>query len=287
MPQGTLGMQSLWYGLLCALCSGGVWGAGTLKGPLLITGATGRTGVLAYNRSRILGIPVRALVRSADKARELLGCQRCDESEGIFVGDIMDPATLVAPMKGAATLVIATSSIATCNPFPNCTFPEGGEPINIDWIGAKAQLEAFANATCGQGSVVLISTMGTTEPEAYGHFGDIGFYKLNFETALATSGLPFTIVKPCGLTNTPPSMSELLVGHDDTLTERTVTRADVARVVVAAVQAPAASAGLRFDLCSRPDGPPTTDAGLADLFAAARYPWQRRAKAANTDTLIV
>merc|ERR1719350_2444944 len=102
-----------------------------------------------------------------------------------------------------------------------------------------AQLEAFAGATHGQGAVVLISTMGTTVPESKdAPLGLIRFYKLNFEAVLATSGLPFTIVKPCGLTDDPPSAAELVVGHEDTLTERIVTRADVARVVVAAVEEP-------------------------------------------------
>ena len=30
-------------------------------------------------------------------------------------------------------------------------------------------------------------------------------------------GLPYTIVKPCGLTDDPPLKRELLVGHDDEL----------------------------------------------------------------------
>lgn len=50
-------------------------------GPVLVTGATGRTGSLVYLRLKQLEIPVRALVRNASKAREMLGCTACDEAE--------------------------------------------------------------------------------------------------------------------------------------------------------------------------------------------------------------
>lgn len=275
---------------LYVACAGA---AGVLQGPqgpVVITGATGKTGALAYNLARSRGISVRAFVRDVNKARQVLGCDRCDESEGIFVGDLSEPATLDAPMKDAAALVIATSALPTCNPFPNCTYPAGGSPYEVDWIGAKAQLEAFAYATSGKGTVVLISTMGTTKPEQGDLFEYISFYKLNFETVLASSGLPFTIIKPCGLEDDPPAEAELVVGHDDELKESSISRGDLARAVVAALQAPIASAGLRFDLCSHKDGIPTPDEGLVKLFAAARYPWQRSPKepaSAAMNTVIV
>lgn len=269
------------FGALFAAAASTPAGAtGLSEGFVVVTGATGQTGSLVYNQLKSKHLPVRALVRNVTKAREYLGCSKCDESEGIFVGDVTEPDTLVEPMKGAASLVIASSAAPICTPYPTCHFPKGGSPIDVDWHGAKAVLEAFAKATVanGLGHVVLISTMGTTAPEdAKDPFEHIGFYKLNFEAELMSSGLPFTIVKPCGLLNTPPSTTELIVGHDDdlTVTPPTIARADVARVCVAAVQQPLLSAKLRFDLCSKA-GTPTSEADLAKVLQAARYPWETK-----------
>lgn len=257
--------------------------------PVLVTGATGRTGALIYGLLREAGIPARAFVRSASKARDKLNCTTCDENEGIFVGDISQPESLARAVAGAGALVVATSAVPHCtfvaasqlNP-PNCTFPEGGTPFEIDWIGANAQLSAFANATAPalDGPVVLISTMGTTGP-VESLPGNMRFYKLNFEASVMASGLPFVILKPCGLWNAAPREAQLLVGHDDSLMDVSpplVPRSDVARVAVAALQGAlfTRQTRLRFDLCSRSSllgGQPTTDEELPGLLEEARYHW--------------
>ena len=49
-------------------------------GPVVVvSGATGRTGSLLYLALRSSGVAVRALVRNASKAREMLDCGACDE----------------------------------------------------------------------------------------------------------------------------------------------------------------------------------------------------------------
>jgi uncharacterized protein YbjT (DUF2867 family) len=246
-----------------------------LEGPVVVSGATGRTGAFVYKFLKEKNVSVRGFVRSASKARDLLGCSKCDESEGIFLGDITRHSTLAAPLKGASSLVIATSAAPICNPYPKCHFPRGAHPIDLDWLGVKDQLATFAELSRGKGSVVLISTMGTTTPEApTDPFDHISFYKLNFEAELMSSGLTFTIIKPCGLVDTAARAKELLAGHDDEMSVKPpiISRADVARVVVAALEQPTASEGLRFDLCSR-EGPPTQDGDLLAFLKSARYPW--------------
>lgn len=247
-------------------------------GPVVISGATGRTGSLIYNLLKSKEVPVRAFVHNATKAKALLGCSKCDESEGIYVGDITRPSTLKAPMTGAGSLVIATSAEPICDPFPNCHFRKGGEPKDVDWIGARNQLTAFATATSGQGHIVLISTMGTTSPEkSTDPFDHISFYKLNFEAELEASGVSFTIVKPCGLSTDKAGTKELIVGHDDEInvSPPLIARADVARLVAFATMSPKDSAGLRFDLCSK-EGAPTKDEDLVKVLRSARYPWDSK-----------
>jgi|EP00927_Polykrikos_kofoidii_P029081 nucleoside-diphosphate-sugar epimerase len=245
---------------------------------VLVTGATGRTGSLVYTLLKKRGVTVRALVRSQDKARKYLNCTKCDPSEGIFVGDVTEERSLDDAMRGTTALVIGASAVAHCGQ-DGCAYPKGGYPIDVDFNGGKAQIEAFAKHGAGsKGNVVLCSSMGTTVPDSFldkfGH-GQILFYKLNEEAFLMSSGIPFTIVKPCGLVNDAPSEKELVVGHDDDmhLNPATVTRGDVARVMVEAVLKPDEASGLRFDLCSK-SGTPTADVGK--VFEAARFPWQQR-----------
>lgn len=258
---------------------------------VLVTGATGGTGAALYKQLKERGVGVRAFVRNVTKARELLGCDKCDPTEGIFEGDITAEDPLAEAAKGASALAIVTSAVPICTqfrPVPVCHYPEGAYPVDVDFHSGKAQIASFVRATGKPGHVVLCSSMGTTHPDTFldklGN-GSILFYKLNFEAVLASSGLPFTIVKPCGLADTPAGKSELVVGHEDDLKGvSSVSRSDVATVMAEALLQPEASNGLRFDLCARP-GPPTTD--FARLFAGARYPWQQAPAPGRASDLLV
>lgn len=246
---------------------------------VLVTGATGKTGALVYSLLKRQGVTVRGFVRNATKAREILKCQKCDVSEGIYVGDVTKPADLSDAFQGVTALAICTSSAPHCKDFKDpssCTYPKNAYPKDVDWVGGKNQVVAFASAVGNPGPVVLVSSMGTTDPDNFldrlGN-GHIGFYKLNEEAFVMASGMPWTIIKPCGLTDDEGEKRELLAGHDDEmhLTPPTIPRADVARVVVGALLQPGVAGGLRFDLCSRA-GAPTTD--ISEVFKEARLPWQ-------------
>lgn len=255
-----------------------------LSGPIVLTGATGRTGYQIYSLMKSQGLDVRAFVRNATKAKILLNCTKCDESEGIFEGDILKPDTMKAVMSGAAALMIATSAEPHVSKDGKISFSKGAEPVDIDWHGAKNQLAAFAErqSPSGLGHIALISTMGTETPEdpKGKYFLDyISFYKLNFEAALMASDIPFTIIKPCGLdySGTVPGKFELVTGHDgdNKPSPPAIARADVARVMVASIVNAGIGAGLRFDLCSKV-GTPTTDADLPKVLQSARYPWDQQ-----------
>jgi len=236
---------------------------------VLITGATGRTGLLLYHRLRAdprFG-EVRALVRNVTKARSLLNCSSCGPDEGIYVGDVTKPGTLAAPMAGGID-VLAIAVGVFGGPGQS-----SAEAKAIEFVGVENQVAALA-ASNRSARVVLCSSMGTTDPKSSVDGGDILFWKLNAEAFLGASGLGATIVKPCGLLNTPGGRHALAVAHDDELpsSDFTVSRADVAALMVEAVAEPQ-SAGLRFLLCNGKPGPPTTD--FAALLRHARWPWQR------------
>merc|ERR1712000_573826 len=249
--------------------------------------------------TKIENVTVRALVRSTEKARTVLGCNACDESEGIFVGDITKPDTLTRVMEGADVLVSTVGSRpkGLCIPFViPCRYRKGAAPEDIMWKGVKNTITAFAEAggkqKAGEKHVVLISGGLTTKPN---NFVDksagkhASFYGLQGEVFALESGLDFTIVKACHLVDGKPEESELMVGHDDIIEgddrptfKKTIRRSDVARVLAAAVASPERARGLRFDLCSRKSDRPTHDVNV--LFDAAEYPWDPRA---STSAVVV
>ncbi|KAL1505075.1 hypothetical protein AB1Y20_008835 [Prymnesium parvum] len=238
---------------------------------VLVTGATGRTGHLLYGMLQHdprVG-ELRALVTNRTKARQLLNCSRCDESEGIFIGDVTQPASLVAPMHGVDVLAIAVGVYG--GPNQSAT-----QARDVEFTGVENQVAALGTQAGGTPRrVVLCSSMGTTDPKAAVGGGSVLFYKLNAEAFLGSSGVGSAIVKPCGLLDVPGGKHALAVSHDDKLPtfDFTISRADVARVMAEAALDDSA-VNLRFLLCNgKRSDPPTTD--FAGLLRSARWPWEQ------------
>jgi len=253
----------------CALL--GIVGVAIAQPPVvLVTGAAGRTGSLLYARlkqdQRIAS--VRALVRNVTKARAVLHCTKCDETEGIYVGDVTNPDTMKDAMTGVDTLAIAAAVGGTAS-------AKLMRAVEFDGVENQVSVLAGQNQNRSALRVVLCSSMGTTNPNPPPfEGGKVLFWKLNAEAFLMSSGIGATIVKPCGLTDGPAGKTALDTLHDDknpSPLSFTVSRADVAAVMAeAAVER---AGGLRFGLCSKALGAPTTD--LAALLHSARWPWQR------------
>lgn len=241
---------------------------------VVVTGATGRTGAAAYQLfKQQAGITVRALVRNVTKAQETLGCLLCDVSEGIYVGDIRNEASLLPVMDSADILVITAGTT-------------GSEPPrDILFDGLEKQITAFLSSA-GPASidrhVVLLSRMETPLPETWWSFLkamcrgtlQVGHYTLDGEALLMNADVPFTIVKACTLDNSPSIQKKLIVGPGGvSAASRTVSRQDVARVLVAAATNPEISTRLRFHICSG-DGAPQSD--TKEVLRDAMYPWDSR-----------
>uniref|UniRef100_A0A7S4RVI4 NAD(P)-binding domain-containing protein n=1 Tax=Alexandrium monilatum TaxID=311494 RepID=A0A7S4RVI4_9DINO len=256
----------------CFLCA---WAAAA--GDVLVTGATGRTGSLLYKALKESGTlgRTRALVRNVTQARERLSCNACDPSEGIFVGDVTDPASLGPAFSGVKALAIAVGVFST---------EQESIVKAVEWEGVKHQVAALLEGGAAGKRVALISSMGTTDPPS-GKSNHVMFWKLKAEALLASTGVAYSVVKPCGLSNSPGGERELMVGHDDEepwFSEGfyMIPRADVANITAAALTKPPAGA-MRFDLCAKApgSGPP---APSGRLLEEALLPWQRHRGVAST-----
>mmetsp|Transcript_19139 Transcript_19139/g.47844 ORF Transcript_19139/g.47844 Transcript_19139/m.47844 type:complete len:303 (-) Transcript_19139:292-1200(-) len=248
---------------------------------VMVTGSGGRTGRLLFQQLKEdPGISPLGLVRSKKAFKALRKAGAAEEE--IIRADATKFESLVKAMEGCDSVVLCTSAVPIIRPLsilkllfkktilrskdpgrPLFRFGPGGTPEEVDWIGAKMQVDAAKAA--GVKHFLFVSSMGGTQPENFlntigrradGSGGDILLWKRKAERYLIESGLDYTIVHPGGLVDEPPAQRELIVDVDDKLLElksRQVPRADVARVCRAALLEPSAR-NVSFDLASKPVG---------------------------------
>jgi uncharacterized protein YbjT (DUF2867 family) len=196
----------------------------------LVIGATGRTGasILAA-----LGddYRIRALVRDLDRARAKLPANVV-----LFRGDVRQPETLTSAFDGAQFVVSAVGA----------RFVGKGDlddQMNtaefVDYEGVKNLAAAARSA--GVRHFSLVSATGVTNPEhPLNKFNNVMRWKLKGENALRASGVPYTIVRPGGLTDEAGGTSGTLVAQGDNQGPGQSSRIDVARICVRALTDPAA-----------------------------------------------
>lgn len=250
---------------------------------VLVTGATGGTGTAAYLwLKQQPNVTVRAFVRSADKARANLGCRACDESEGVYLGDVTKKETLPAAMAGVDAVLIAVGTV------------RNAEQVFVE--GTRNQIEAFATApgpALQDKLIVKVSTMLTTK--RWDVFLAPFFYHGVSDQEISVSGVPFTIVQPCGLgaAAEPAHAAKLLVSRNDLPfaggKSSSIPRADVAHVAGYAATHPMEATGLKFDLCADPAQAPAAaeESEIRGVFREALLAWDPRAKAAAEAAVVV
>ena len=206
--------------LLMAGCSG-IGTAPEAQNVVLVAGATGGTGRALVRDLGSQGYSVRALVRDEDKARTVLG----DEIE-YALGDVREIDTLLAAMDGVAFVISAIGS-SRSDPSNN--------PEAVDYGGVKNLADAAA--AIGVRQFVLVSSSGVTDEDHFLNkaFDNILIWKFKGEEALRASGVPYTIVRPGGLVNTPGGEFSVIFAQGDTTGGR-ISRQDVALICIAALQ---------------------------------------------------
>ncbi|MDE0243957.1 MAG: SDR family oxidoreductase [Gammaproteobacteria bacterium] len=223
---------------------------------VLVAGATGGTGSLVVAELVKKGYPVRAFVRNSAKAVERLGA----DVEAV-VGDLKDPASIAAALDGVGAVINTASASASGGPENSAE--------HVDFEGARNLAEAALAA--GVGQYVLVSSRGVTDDDHYLNrmFNNILIWKRRGEEAVAASGIPYTIVRPGGLSDDPGGNQTVIFEQGDTQSEGIwITRADVARVCVSAL-AHEAALNKVFEIHAE-DGEPQADfaAEFASLSAS-------------------
>jgi uncharacterized protein YbjT (DUF2867 family) len=213
--------------LALTACTTGTASLSAAPKTVLVAGATGRTGSAVVTQLLAEGYTVRALVRDPVTARAALGDQVT-----YVTGDVTAPATLAPAMQGADAVISAIGAKGAKGP---------SRPEVIDYEGVR-NLAAAASAA-GVKQFVLVSSRAVTQKDhpLNRMFGDVLIWKLKGEDALRASGVPYTIIRPGGLSNAKPGESTFVFEQGDKVTgQSTIARADVATICVQALKYPAA-----------------------------------------------
>jgi uncharacterized protein YbjT (DUF2867 family) len=247
LTRRTLSLAALGLGL--AGCAG--TGTTPLPNSVLVAGASGQTGQLVVAQLVAEGYAVRALVREPGKVAGSFPA-----SAQLVAGDVKDPATLARAMAGMTYVISAVGAKSGQGP---------DRPEMIDYEGVRNLVEAARAAKVRQ--FVLVSSRAVTQEDNPLNrlFGDVLKWKLKGEDALRASGVPYTVVRPGGLTNKPGRQQTVFFDQGDRPGDQsTISRADVADVCVQALKYPEAR-NRTFETSTR-EGPPTTN--WRELFAA-------------------
>jgi len=213
-----------------------------------VAGATGETGRRIVQELVKRQIPVRALVRDLEKAREILP----PEAEFV-VGDVLNPESLKAALADSTVLLCATGASPSFDPTG---------PYKVDYEGTKNLVDA-AKAN-GIEQFVFVSSLCTSQLfHPLNLFWLILVWKKQAEEYIQKSGLTYTIVRPGGLKN-EDNTYPVVMSKADTLFDGSIPRQKVAQACVEALFQPQAQNKI-VEVVAKPEA---TEKSWEQLFAA-------------------
>jgi uncharacterized protein YbjT (DUF2867 family) len=216
---------------------------------VLVVGATGKTGRETVKALRRHGFDVRALIRDAAQCGEL-------ESAGaqVLVGDVTREEDARNAMAGAHAIVSALGSKGPMSDKAHIELIEFTTIAELATLASESGMQRF----------VMCSSMGVEIPDMVPPLAEILRQKRRGELALEGSGVPFTIVRPGGLTDdaggAPIAIARTLHGFG------TIARADVAEVLAQALLQGAAINKI-VEIVSNPQGVPADSPHLFESIA--------------------
>ena len=206
-----------------------------------VAGAAGQTGRRIVNTLVDRQIPVRAMVRDIEKARQILPSQ-----VELVLGDVLKPAGLSEAIGDSTVILSATGAAPSFDPTG---------PYKVDFEGAKNLVNAAKAKDIQQ--FVMVSSLCTSQ---FFHplnlFWLILVWKKQAEEYLQQSGLTYTIVRPGGLKN-EDNDDAIVASGADTLKDGSIPRTKVAQVCVEALFQPQAKNKI-IEVIAKPDAPIVT-----------------------------
>lgn len=237
---------------------------GNVKKKIFVAGATGSTGKRIVDQLLAKGFHVKAGVRDLEKAKTSLS--RDNPALQIVKADVTEGSERLAEAIGddSEAVICATGFKPGWDLFA---------PWKVDNFGTVNLVEACRKL--GVNRFILISSilvngaaMGQILNPAYiflNVFGLTLIAKLQAEQYIRKSGINYTIIRPGGLRNEPPT-GNLVMEPEDTLYEGTISRDKVAEVAVEALVYPEASYKV-VEIVSRDDAPKRS---YEDLFGSIK-----------------
>ena len=218
------------------------------EGPVLVVGATGRTGRLIVGRLVERRVPVLALVRDPVKGREVLPPEVPQ-----FVGDVRRGETLTEPIARAHRVI----SVA-------CGGAERDNSLEVvDYVGTRHLIEQASAAEVDL--VVFVSTIYASRPDHYEDVEPTSLgWKARAEEVIRGSRLPYCIIRPGWLTD--GGGGEPLAVSQGDRAEGRISRADLADVCTQVLFLPDAR-GKTFEVVTARAGQAQ---GLASAVAALK-----------------
>ncbi|KAJ6792029.1 3-beta hydroxysteroid dehydrogenase/isomerase [Iris pallida] len=232
------------------------------KKKVFVAGSTGRTGKKVVEQLLSRGFDVRAGAVDLDKAKSSLptgpsvDIVRADVTEG--------PDRLAEAIGDAEAVICATGFRYSWDVFA---------PWKVDYFGTVNLVEACSKLGVKRFihvSSILVNgaAMGQILNPAYvvlNAFGLTLIAKLQAEQYIRRSGIDYTIIRPGGLRNDPPT-GNIVMEPEDTLFDGSISRDQVADVAVEALFCPESSYKV-VEIVARADAPKRS---IKDLFSAIR-----------------
>ncbi|MEM1171572.1 MAG: NAD(P)H-binding protein [Cyanobacteria bacterium P01_H01_bin.35] len=211
-----------------------------------VPGSTGQTGRRIVQELVKRDIPVKALVRNLETAREILP----PEAE-LVMGDVLNPSSLYTAIGDSTVLICATGA------RPDFDFTG---PYKVDYLGTKNLVDVAKQK--GIEHFVLVSSLCVSQ---FFHplnlFWLVLFWKKQAEDYIEKSGLKYTIVRPGGLKN-DDNQFPIVMEPADRLFDGSIPRTKVAQVSVEAIFQPAASNKI-VEIVTQAEAP---EKSLAELY---------------------
>ena len=254
-----------------------------------VTGATGRTGRYVVEELLKRDVPVVAMVRDEDKAKELFS-DLLPKGLEVVTCDLTSESAIDAAVNGCDAAIWCATGFSDA---PGDSLVDKLKKLvgialapkqSIDSVGIPALAKSFESAPketkCPK--VVMLSSAGVTRPswdeEKKAKFpgsAEIPIVRLNpfgildikaeSEEKLRQSGVDYCIVRPTGLNDDWPAGSRPVFTQGDVAVGRT-NRKDVAKILVDVLFTPEAT-GKTFEVITLAGYPPATsiDSALSKL----------------------